>query len=195
MDLDKKQLKEQKKASKKAERNQKLADFEAQEAAGLEMAGREIASEFIMGTVRIFENGYVVVGLQLGVTKYEKLLGFEVFSENVTKKTGLGRTAGAALTLGINLLSPNSRGNIIVTIVTDKKTHSGKVLPQVQMITAVNKLQAAANVVLNSASKPSLDQSSGTESLSSSLEKLVSLRDSGALTQEEFEKAKSKLLE
>jgi hypothetical protein len=195
VDLDKKQIKEQQKAAKQAEKAKKKADREAKEAADRKMAGREIASELLsMGEVKIFENGYVIVGWSFGSPVYEKLQSFEVFDNNLTKKTGLGRGVAAVLTGGVNLLSPNTRGNLIVTIVTDKKTHTGDLLPQVNVIKSVNKLQAAANSVLKSKtqSEPSAGSSNGN--LSDSLEKLVSLRDAGALSNAEFEKAKAKLL-
>lgn len=196
MDLDKKQIKEQKKAEKQADKAQKLEARKTKEAADKEMAGREIASELLsMGEVKIFQNGYVIVGWNFGSPVYEKLLSFEVFSGNLTKKSGLGRGAGAVLTLGLNLWSPNTRGNLIVTIVTDKTTHTGELLPQVNVIKSVNKLQAAANSVLNTGAKASSNPGAAVDNLSSSLEKLVALRDSGALSQGEFEKAKGKLLE
>jgi hypothetical protein len=159
------------------------------------MAGREVASEFLtMGQVKIFENGCVIVGWGFGSPVYEKLKSFEVFSENLTKKSGLGRGVGAVLTMGLNLASPNTRGNLIVTIVSDRAVHTSALLPQVNVIKSVNRLQAAANSVLSSNSQTGASIESSNANLSDSLEKLVGFRDSGALSQEEFEKAKGKLL-
>ena len=195
MDADKKLLKEQKKATKQADKAAKLAEREAKEAADRKMAGREIASELLsMGQVKIFENGYVIVGWNFGSPVYEKLKSFEVFDNNMTKKTGFGRGATAVLTLGLNLWSPNTRGNLIVTIVTDQNTHTGDLLPQVNVIKSVNKLQAAANSVLKSNTQSGSSAGSSKDNVSDSLEKLVSLRDAGALSKAEFEKAKAKLL-
>jgi hypothetical protein len=196
VDLDKKQIKEQQKAAKQAEKAKKKADREAKEAADRKMAGREIASESMwsMGQVKIYENGYVVFDGGFGSPVFEKLKSFEVFDNNLTKKSGLGRGAGAVLTLGLNLWSPNTRGNLILTIVTDKKTHTAELLPQVNVIKSVNRLQAAANAVLNSKTQAVSSAGSSKDNVSDSLEKLVSLRDAGALSNAEFEKAKAKLL-
>jgi hypothetical protein len=215
MDQDKNQLRAEKqaqkleaKAAKYAEREAQLteklkakavkeADRLAQEAQALEMYGREVAVEMLtMGTIRIFEKGYVSVGgMFMGRGPVEKLKSFEVFNNNLTKKTGLGRGAAALVTGGLNLLSPNTRGNIIVTIVTDANVHTGELLPQVQMIRSVNILQAAAQSVLESNSKETPAAVTQGDDLSASLERLVKLRDSGALSQEEFEQAKAKLLQ
>jgi hypothetical protein len=184
-------------AQKQALKAAKEADRRAQEAQELEMYGREVAAEMLtMGTIRIYEKGYVRVGgLFMNAGNFEKLKSFEVFNNNLTKKTGLGRGAAAVVTGGLNLLSPNTRGNIIVTIVTDANVHTGELLPQVQMIRSVNILQAAAQSVLESNSKETPAAVTQGDDLSASLERLVKLRDSGALSQEEFEKAKAKLLQ
>lgn len=195
MEKDKKQVREEKKQTKLNAKLAKEADRKAQQANDLKLYGRQIASEFLsMGTVTIYEKGYVTVGSMLfGKGQYEKLQSFQVFSDNLTKKTGLGRTAGAVLTLGLNLASPNMRGNLLVTIVTDKQVHTGDLLPQVQNIKSVQRLEAAANAVLG-AVKSSASSSNLDESLSASLEKLAALRDSGALSEAEFKKAKNKLI-
>lgn len=195
MDKDKKQIREEKKELKLEKKAAKEADRQAQEAKDLKMYGRQVASEFLsMGTVTIYEKGYVTVGSMLfGKGGYEKLQSFQVFTDNLTKKTGLGRTAGAVLTLGLNLASPNMRGNLLVTIVTDKQVHTGDLLPQVQNIKSVQRLEAAANAVLGTSKNASASNKSD-ESLSSSLEKLVALKNAGALSDAEFQKAKNKLL-
>jgi hypothetical protein len=197
MDQDKNQLRAEKKAQKLEAKNLKQAEKQAQEAKELEMYGRQVAGEMLtMGTIRIYEKGYVRVGgLFMNGGNFEKLKSFEVFDNNLTKKTGLGRGVAAVLTGGVNLLSPNTRGNIIVTIVTDANVHTGELLPQVQMIRAVNILQAAAQSVLESNAVERSSPIPQGDDLSASLERLVKLRDSGALSQEEFEQAKSKLLQ
>jgi hypothetical protein len=196
MDQDKNQIRAEKKAQKLEAKSLKQAEKQAQEAKELEMYGRQVAAEMLtMGTIRIYEKGYVRVGgLFMNGGDFEKLKSFEVFNNNLTKKTGLGRGAAALVTGGLNLLSPNTRGNIIVTIVTDSNVHTGELLPQVQMIRSVNILQAAAQSVLESNSKESPAAVSQGDDLSTSLERLVKLRDSGALSQEEFDQAKNKLL-
>jgi len=197
MDKDKSQVRAEKKAEKIAAKAQRQAEKRAEEAKEVERYGRQVAGEMLtMGNIRIYEKGYVRVGgLFLNGGDFEKLKSFEVFNNNLTKKTGLGRGVAAVLTGGVNLLSPNTRGNIIVTIVTDVNVHTGELLPQVQMIRAVNVLQAAAQAVLESNSQGSPAPLAQGDDLSASLERLVKLRDSGALSQEEFEQAKSKLLQ
>ena len=177
-------------------RGQKPRDSK-QEAADSEMAGRQIAVAKLSSSspeVKVFQNGYVTFRTGLGSPVYEKLISFDVFS-NITKKSGLGRGAAAFATLGANLLSANNRGDIIVTILTDKKTHSIKARSSPSGIKLVNSLQAAANSVLSSIAEAPSNPSASEDNVSSSLEKLASLRDSGALSQEEFEKAKGKLLD
>ena len=169
-----------------------------QEAVDSEMAGRQIAVAQLSSSspeVKVFQNGYVTFKTGFGSPFYEKLISFDVFSDNITKKSGLGRGAAAVSTLGLNLLSANNRGDFIVTILTDKKTHSIKARSSPSGIKLVNNLQAAANSVLSSRAEAPSNPSASEDNVSSSLEKLVSLRDSGALSQEEFEKAKGKLLD
>ena len=178
-------------------RGQKPRDSK-QEAADSEMAGRQIAVAKLSSSspeVKVFQNGYVTFRTGFGSPFYEKLISFDVFSDNITKKSGLGRGAAAFATLGANLLSANNRGDFIVTILTDKKTHSIKARSSPSGIKLVNSLQAAANSVLSSIAEAPSNPSASEDNVSSSLEKLVSLRDSGALSQEEFEKAKGKLLD
>jgi hypothetical protein len=196
VEKDKDQLRAEKKAQKLDAKELKASNRREQKAKDLDMYGRQVASEgTTMGTISIYDKGYVKVGgVFLGGGKFEKLKSFEVFNNNLTKKTGFGRGATAVLTGGLNLLSPNTRGNIIVTIVTDVQVHTGELLPQVQSIRSINVLQAAANAVLDSLARAASPAYSQGESLSESLEKLVRLRDSGALSTDEFEKAKSKLL-
>ena len=197
MEQDKNQLRAEKKAQKLEAKAVKEADRQAQEAREIEMYGRQVAGEMLtMGTVRIYEKGFVSVGgLFMGRGNFEKLKSFEVFDNNMTKKTGFGRGATAILTGGLNLISPNTRGNLIVTIVTDANVHTGKLLPQVHVIKSVNILQAAAHAVLEANSKEKPAPVGQSDDLSASLEKLVKLRDSGALSQQEFEQAKGKLLQ
>jgi hypothetical protein len=197
MEQDKHQLRADKKAQKLEAKAAKEADRQAQEAREIEMYGREVAGEILtMGMVRIYEKGYVTVGgVFMGRGNFEKLKSFEVFDNNMTKKTGFGRGATAMLTGGLNLLAPNTRGNLIVTIVTDVKVHTATLLLHVHVIKSVNILQAAANAVLESNSKDKSARVGQSEDLSASLERLVKLRDSGALSKKEFEQAKGKLLQ
>ena len=196
MEKDRDQLRAQKRAQKLEAKELKVANRKDQEAKDLVAYGRQIASESTtMGTIAIYDKGYVRVGgVFLGGGKYEKLKSFEVFNNNLTKKSGFGRGATAILTGGLNLASPNTRGDIIVTIVTDSQVHTGTLPAYESSIKSINTLQAAANAVLDSSAKASSSTPLQGESLSVSLEKLVALRDSGALSLEEFEKAKSKLL-
>jgi hypothetical protein len=197
MEQDKHQLRAEKKAQKLEAKVAKEADRQAQEAREIEMYGRQVAGEFLtMGMVRIYEKGYVTVGgMFMGRGNFEKLKSFEVFDNNMTKKTGFGRGATAMLTGGLNLLAPNTRGNLIVTIVTDVKVHTASLLLHVHVIKSVNILQAAAHSVLDTNSKNKPAPAGQSDDLSASLERLVKLRNSGALSEEEFEKAKGKLLQ
>jgi hypothetical protein len=86
----------------------------AEMAAEAEKLGREVASERFWTTkIRIWENGYVKVGWGA----VEELLYIE-YSDNFTKKTGVGRSAAAVLTGGVSLFAPNERGDAFLTVST-----------------------------------------------------------------------------
>jgi hypothetical protein len=150
--------------------------------------------------VALFANGYVQVLRNTGGFKLrgevEKLVAIKA-TANYHKKTATGRLAGAAVTGGLNLLFSNNRGELLLTITTDKSVHS--VLSQRPSQTQVERLfelEAIGNSILEKTRPVPEVDSAGTspESLSDQLVTLSQLRDSGALTEKEFDVAKKKVL-
>ena len=156
-------------------------------------------------TVRIYSNGYVrVSGFFGGSTPYEKLLGISA-SADVSKKTAIGRGVVAAATLGANLLyTSNKRGDMYLAISTDRNTHMLHMSPPTERdMKAMHKLATAGQAILDSVgslhvttdkSPQASRKNDGSISIADEIAKLVVLRDSGALTAEEFQAAKKKLL-
>jgi hypothetical protein len=196
--------KEAKTAERKAKSAAKRAEFEARvqarkddKAAGLEAAGKEVFSSVLGGKfVKFYENGYVSVSAWGGGTP-EKLIDVTA-NADVSKKTGLGRAVVGVATFGLNIgTTSNMRGDIYVSIVTDKNTHMIHVSPPSESaVKAARKIEATGKGLVSRISQTS---SSGKEhesltDMASQLAKLAELRDSGALTEEEFSNAKAKLL-
>lgn len=186
---DKRAQKEEKKRAKQEANRQKSAKE-------LETYGREIASEALGGKfVKFYDRGYVKVGL-LGSP--EKILGIEGSADNLQKKSAAGRAVGAVFTMGMNVaVGSNRRGDLLVTITTDKQVHSiihsapySLDLKSYQRIISVGK-----SLLAREQSQSRSDQAPINTDITGKLKELVELRDSGALSAEEFEKAKSKLLD
>lgn len=185
------------KDEKKRIKEKEKADFEAK-------YGSVVVSEpFATKWITIYSNGYVKVSGGMGILQgsVEKLV--DIFGEtDITKKTGLGRAAGAILTMGANVaLSPNQRGNVYLTIATDRETYS--ILwerPDQASIRTMNRLVSAGKAALARSAHESREPyapkaSTGQQGdLVSQLANLAQLRDTGVLSEQEFERAKAKLL-
>ena len=167
--------------------------------------GSEVVSRpFATKKITIYSQGFVRVDTGAGAFKgkVEKLL--DIFGEtDITRKTGLGRAAGAVLTAGANvLLSPGQRGNVYLTITTDRDTHSimwsrpdaYSIKTMNELVSAGKSVIARANSAMNaagSANHPAL----ATFDLAEQLAKLAELRTAGVLSEEEFSAAKAKLID
>jgi len=167
--------------------------------------GTVVANEsFGLYKVRIFSDGYIQISKGLGLFKgsIEKLLEIEGESQ-ITKKSALGRGLAGVVTLGKNQLAPNQRGNLILTITTDKVVHVLiEDLPQKQWIVSMNKLVAVGKSVIK---KGTSSEVTGTVtstakdlpqgvSLAQQIRELSELKDAGIISEKEFESAKQKLL-
>jgi uncharacterized FlaG/YvyC family protein len=114
--------KQQQRAEEKARKEQGRADREAEE---LARYGRVVLNDVFGGrTVRVYEYGYVRVSVPLlgRNAPFERLVSIEA-SSDVGKKSALGRGAGAVATMGLNLATSNKRGDVYLTITTDRTTH------------------------------------------------------------------------
>lgn len=79
----------------------------------------------------------------------EKLISIDLDTQNVTKKTGVGRGVAAALTFGASLNAPSNRGDIYLTIVTEKDTYSlHQTFPEESEIRKLKKFVATANSLI-----------------------------------------------
>lgn len=177
----------------------------------LENYGRKVIEEACAGKlVRIYEKGYVRVSgvfLKDGAV-FEKLIAIES-SADVAKKTALGRTIMFGATMGLNMLTPDKRGDIYLTIATDHTTHMLHNSPPTERdLKAMHKIATTGKGVLDSierqsssshaTSRPSSDtppvRNVSQSSVIDELTKLVALRDAGALSEGEFSAMKAELL-
>lgn len=150
--------------------------------------------------IKIYSKGYVEIAKGYGLLKnqVEKLLSIDGEAQ-ITKKTGLGRAAAAVVTFGVNLASPNQRGNLILTITTDREVHVlFHDMPFAHDIKGMNELVSAGKAILarisNSGKGSEREMIESNDSLSNQLRELSRMKDEGLLTADEFAMAKRKLL-
>jgi hypothetical protein len=163
--------------------------------------GTVVANEFFgKYKIRIFSDGYIQVSMGLGLIKgrIEKLNQIECDAQ-ITKKSALGRGLAGIATLGANQMAPNQRGNLILSITTDKKVHVlMHDLPTAQHIKSMNKLAAVGKSVIkkNAPSEvtTTAKDSPQSQSLAQQIRELSELKDAGVISEKEFESAKQKLL-
>jgi hypothetical protein len=208
----------QKLATKEAAKAQKLATKEAAkeeaEARDRALAGREVAKGSFDGqTIRIYERGYVRLSALFSGGPLERLKRIEASAE-ITKKTGVGRAVGLAASGGLSMFSPNRRGDIYLTITTDRTTH---VLhqdpPSDSAMKTARRLEAAGKAVLDAAarasvptttqssprSRPSVvsepEQVAPATGVAQRLQQLEALRVAGLVTDEEYEQKRAQILD
>jgi len=176
----------------------------------LEKHGRLISDEVFFGKrIRLYSKGFVRVGLTKNAP-YEKLLGISG-SADVSKKTALGRGIVAGMTMGTNLLvSPNKRGDVYLTIVTDRKTHAlHQSPPGVKDIQAMHQIVTAGEAILKGqilsthiqpmqaeslAINDSKESGRSVEDLLARLQQLGDLHASGVVSDDEFSQLKEKIM-
>jgi len=153
-----------------------------------------VEDTFAAKRVAIYQNGYVRIGMfKLGAP--EKLMGISA-TDGSSNKTGVGRGAAAVATGGLNyLLSESKRGDLYLTIITDKKTHSLHTsVPDDSEVRSMLKLEAAGSAVLKAPTSSADAPSGSSGSLAEEIANLKTLHDQGVLSDEEFNLAKAKLL-
>jgi hypothetical protein len=147
-----------------------------------------VQGPFGKNAIRLFQNGYIAVDGLFRKNSPERLLKIEGRAD-VQKKTGLGRAAAAIITGGANLmLSPNTRGNAYLLIETDKQLYT---LESEMVSSSEVKL---VHTLLMHAPKGGNESVVDSPDVSEQLSKLAELRDSGALSEEEFTAAKARVL-
>ena len=176
-----------------------IEDQQAAKADVEDQYGRQTASHmFGAKWIHIYSKGFVqvrdVVSRKTS-TPFERLLAIDSQAD-VTKKSGFGRGAAAAVTMGTNLLSSNIRGDVYLTIATERTTHALRATPTTESIKAAKALEVAGKAAIaagvseqgtpaTTRSEPdALDQ----------LKKLADLHAAGILTDDEFETKKADLL-
>lgn len=174
--------------------------------------GRELLNVVFAGKiVRLYDGGYVRICMTfpgktvMNSTPFERLLAVS-HSGDVTKKSGLGRTVAAGLTLGANLLTPSNRGDLFISLVTEANTHLLHTSrPTKEDLGSINQIVAVANLILESNRSQTTDQQgfpsevnpNGIQegsSLASELKNLAELKMKGLLSDAEFETVKARLL-
>ena len=149
--------------------------------------------------VELYGKGFVRVLTAQGskmVGDYEKLVAIDGSDSNVQKKSAAGRAAGAMLTGGLNMLSSNVRGDLILILVTDKKTHTiSTQVPDKYELEVFHTLRTSAQAILSANNEADADQTDNASADTvSAIEKLAEMHATGVLTDEEFSQAKQKLL-
>lgn len=152
--------------------------------------------------VHIYAKGYVQVRdvvAPKGLVPFERLLAIDSQAD-VTKKSGFGRGAAAVVTLGTNLSSSNMRGDVYLTIGTDKTTHALRTKPTTESVKAAKALEVAGKAAIatantraatSTATPPTAAQPDAVDQL----KKLADLHAAGILTEDEFAAKKADLLD
>lgn len=205
-----KERKRHERETQKVEARQRKAELlrEKQAAAAkraeaeMKQCGREVESgTFASKTIRIYELGFVrVTGLfeRSDNVIPRRLISIEA-SADVGKKSGVGRTVGAAMTGGFSLLGSNKRGDVYLTIVTDGQTYALHETPPTERnMKTSKKLEAVGNSVMRQreqAGTPKNTSSGGQPaSTRERLVELKSLLDDGLISQQEFDEKRRVLL-
>ena len=160
----------------------------------LEIHGEEVFRGHVCGArIHIYDKGFVQLG-KPGLVPIEKLR-LITSSSSVNRKTGIGRTAAAGLTLGMSLAASSNRGYLSLVVVTDRESHEfSSTNPENSELAQADAAVAMGQAVLDSLNKVSAPPQQQTSSVADEIAKLASLKDSGALTDEEFQVAKQRLL-
>lgn len=180
-------------------RKQLIGRREAAHPDSVSQFGNLLFDEMVLNKrIQLFDKGYVRIGNALGALgEHEKLVSIQT-STDASKKTAIGRGVVAVATFGANLALSNQRGDMYLVMMTDKTTHSfHKSPPSDGEMKRLFKLDLTANTILQQLNPvESVAQvTSGTNDIAESLSKLQQLKDSGALSDSEFQKAKAKLLD
>lgn len=174
-------------------------DFARSNGADPETVGRTVESERFGGkTITIYANGYVQVAGLFSSPPPEKLVQI-VADVQVTMKTGIGRGAAAVVTGGWSLATtPNKRGDIFLTILTEQQTHKLHTnVPTDEDIKKVKTLEVAGQAVLGSSSRGEASNSAPQaveKSIPDQIREMKALLDEGLVTEEDFEQFKKRLI-
>jgi hypothetical protein len=153
-------------------------------------------------TLTIYADGTFSIEL-LRSSPRDRLVGFSSELDSMRRKSVTGRGAAAIVTGGMSLVASNNRGVVYVTVTGERsgvKTYTTR-NPEDKLLSTVRSLQAAADQLL--ASPPAVVTPSEEITAPSTqhhtdvggqLKTLSDLHASGALSDEEFAAAKTRLL-
>ena len=155
--------------------------------------GEEVFSSRVCGThIHIYDKGFVQLG-KPGLVPIEKLR-LITSSASVNRKTGIGRGAAAVLTSGISLTTSSNRGYLTLVVLTDRDSHDfSSTNPENSEIAEAETAAAVGKAVLDSLERTT-SEVTPVMSVADEIAKLVLLRDTGAVTDEEFQAAKQRLI-
>jgi Short C-terminal domain len=181
------------------------ADFLKRQELGQKIGPLTASANFglLKGSVEIYANGYASVN----GGKPDILLAISC-EESTKTKSALGRGLGAVATNGLNMYWSKLRGQAYLAIATQTTAHSVHLeAPQPSQIESMHKLVAAGQAALKAREarssatttpEPRTSVSPGTstsgQDLATQLKALTDLHASGALTDEEFARAKSRII-
>lgn len=197
-------LKVARKAQRQADELNRTIAAAVKQRGTIERYGQMVASGVPAAkTIRIYDKGFVQVsGAFRGAdsTQFEHLLSIED-SSDVSKKSGLGRGLGMAVTGGMSIMASNKRGDVYLAIVTDSQTYMLHEDPPTERgMKAVRSLAAAGSAVIESqrATEGLPTSAIGPEARSAAPERLRQLKqlhEEGLLSAEEFDQLRAKLLD
>lgn len=147
-------------------------------------------------TMRIYDDGAFVIRTVLlrRDSAPDWLTGFSYDMDSMRRKSATGRGVAAMMTGGASLLAANNRGVVYVTVMGSASGVMSFTTrnPSGMLLTGIRELQAAADMVLSRRAQG--EQSGSSSDIAAQLKNLADLRTSGALSEEEFQAAKSRVL-
>lgn len=178
--------------------SRQVAKEESEERYGKQTASHPFGAKWVY----IYAKGFVQVKdlvAPKSSAPVERLMAIDSQAD-VTKKTGLGRGAGAVVTLGVNLSSSNMRGDVYLSIATESTTHSLRASPSTASVKAAKALEMAGRAALMSAGASAASATAAPAAAQApdaldQLKKLADLHSAGVLTDEEFATKKADLLD
>ena len=172
---------------------QKLLDRWTKKSKFSQICGNIVFQELIgQETIRVYAQGFVSVGGVFKEPEPEKLVSIQI-DVQTAKKTGLGRAVAAGVTAGLNMLSGNIRGDIYVTIQTEKSTHLvHSQFPTTTEVAELRRLEVIVRQMLSADER--LDGTQEIDDVAAQLKHLAELFNSGLLTESEFASGKAKIL-
>ena len=162
--------------------------------------GAKLVSGIIgLHEISLYENGWVRVRLAgLGFPEQLRSISGE---SHASMKTGIGRGLAAVATGGLNMVGGVSklRGTLNLTIVTSDQVHTiSKEGPTPEEVAALQRIVAVGQTLQNdvAVTTPNMSAAHTTtiDSIPEQISALAQLRDSGAITEDEFQSKKTELL-